>query len=318
MSNQNFSLSTLTNNAAGLSQPGTYPVHAEIEPAAAASSLPLEIYRYLLRKKSKGLTQGTLEQYFIVLNALNSHITTPLSEITDWDILEFLDTYEQTHNISPRRKESMRIILNGFFRYETDLGNLKRNPMCTIDSIKYRKTTRIPLTDIELELLRSSCSHLRDKALLEFLFATGCRVSEVITLNKIDINISSRSVKVLGKGNKERIVFLNAASIVSLQSYFNSREDTNEALFVSIRKPHNRLSKAGIEHAIKTLGERAGINRRVYPHLIRHTTATYLLNHGMNLEEVQSILGHESVDTTRIYAKSDTTLLMNSYRRSMT
>lgn len=309
--NKNSSLS-LSHAAAAQSQ--LSPIQILEEPAPALST---EISHYLLRKKSKGLSSGTIEQYSIVLNALNSYLTTPLYNITDWDILSFLDNYEQTRHISKKRKENMRIILNGFFRYETDIGNVHRNPMVTIDAIKYRKKTREPLSDIELELIRNACTTPRDKALFEFLFATGCRVSEVVSLNKTDINFSSRNVKVLGKGDKERFVFLNAASIVSLNNYFSSRTDTCEALFCTERRPYNRLKKASMERAIRRLGEKAGIERHVYPHLIRHTTATYLLNHGMNLEEVQVILGHESVDTTRIYAKSDTTLLMNSYRRSM-
>lgn len=301
-------------NLAAAAPSQIYPVYAGIEPAPA---LETEIRHYLLRKKSKGLSSGSIEQYSIALNALKNYLTIPLQSITDWDILEFLDTYEKTRKISKHRKENIRIILNGFFRYETDMGNISKNPMCTIDAIKYRKKTRIPLSDIELELLRNSCSNYRDKAILEFLFSTGCRVSEVVSLNKSDINFTSRNVKVLGKGDKERIVFLNAAAIVSLTKYFNSRTDEDEALFVCIRKPYTRLKKCSIEKVIKKLGEKAGLERNVYPHLIRHTTATYLLNHGMNLEEVQLILGHESVDTTRIYAKSDTTLLMNSYKKCM-
>lgn len=307
----NYSIET---KYAAAAQSSLSPVQIQEGPAPALST---EISHYLLRKKSKGLSQGSIEQYHIVLKSLNSYLTIPLSQITDWDILSFLDNYEQTRHISKHRKENMRIILNGFFRYETDLGNILRNPMCTIDAIKYRKKTRIPLSDIELELLRNSTTNIRDKAILEFFFSTGCRVSEVCSLDKTDINFTSRTIKVLGKGDKERIVFLNAAAIVSLQKYLNSRTDTDPALFVCIRKPYTRLKKGSIEKIIKRLGEKAGLNRNIYPHLIRHTTATYLLNHGMNLEEVQLILGHESVDTTRIYAKSDTTLLMNSYKKCM-
>lgn len=309
------SFNSLTNLELAAVGPNSYdPVPTSAEPAPA---IQVEIQHYLLRKKSKGLAPGTIQQYSIVLKALSNFLTTPLYNVTDWDILSFLDHYETTRHISKKRKENMRIILNGFFRYETDIGNVNRNPMVTIDAIKYRKTTRVPLSDIELELLRNACRTLRDKALFEFFFATGCRVSEVVALNRQDINTTSRSVKVLGKGDKERFVFLNAAAIVSLNTYLKSRTDDSPALFCTERRPYNRLQKSSMERAIRRLGERAGLERHVYPHLIRHTTATYLLNHGMNLEEVQMILGHESVDTTRIYAKTDTTLLMNSYKRSM-
>lgn len=125
----------------------------------------------------------------------------------------------------------------------------------------------------------------------------------VSQLNKEDVNFETKEVVLFGKGNKHRTSYINARAEIALKNYLNSRNDDNKALFVSDRKPHKRLSKFGIEKRIGQLGELAGIERRTFPHLIRHTTATDGLNRGMGVEEVQAILGHENIATTMIYAK---------------
>lgn len=147
----------------------------------------------------------------------------------------------------------------------------------------------------------------------EFIFATGYRISEVVALNRTDIDFYTRTIKVTGKGDKERFVYLNAAAIVALEDYFAERKDHQEALFVSTRRPYQRLKNNAIEKIVGRIGERVGINRKVFPHLIRHTMATYMINHGMRIERLQIILGHEKADTTRIYAKDDPEVTKHEY-----
>ena len=115
-----------------------------------------------------------------------------------------------------------------------------------------------------------------------------------------------------GKGNKHRTSYLNARAELALKNYLDSRDDDNNALFVSDRHPHNRLKKNAIEKRIGQLGEIAQIERKVFPHLIRHTTSTNGLNRGMKVEEVQKMLGHENISTTMIYAKvAENTVKLN-------
>ena len=273
-----------------------------------------EVLQYLVRKKAKGLSEGTLRQYSLTLKAFCLAVPKALPDVTEWDVITFLDDYERRRHISKRRKDTMRVILNGFFRYMTDCGRIKSNPMATIEPIKYKKNMREPLTDMELEKLRYACVKPKERALLEFFFATGCRVSEVVNIDVKDIDFNRGILKVTGKGNKERVVLLNAAAVMAIQEYLAIREDDDPALFVSDRRPYHRIKKEALEKIIRKLGERADIGRRVYPHLIRHTTATYLLRHGMPLEQVQDYLGHENINTTRIYAKSDVSSMINSYR----
>ena len=287
----------------------------ETLPAIRNDAMP-EVAEYLARKKSKGLTKGTLEQYRQVLTAFAVVTQKEIAKIRDWDVLKFLDQYESYRGIGRRRKDSMRVILNGFFRYMADSGKVKINPMATIEAIKFRKHVRQPLTPVELERVRRACKTEKERALVEFFFATGCRISEVVNLNREDIDYYSRRIKVIGKGDKERYTFITAAAVVALDEYFKTRNDNKEALFVSDRRPHERLKKNAIEKIIRRIGERAGIGRRVFPHLLRHTAATHLYQHGMPLEDLQTFHGHDSADTTRIYAKDDPTLVHNSYMKA--
>ena len=284
----------------------------ETLPTIRIDILP-EIGEFLARKKSKGLARGTLVQYKQVLTAFALATPTTIENIKDWDIIKFLDFYADCRGVGNRRKDAMRVILNGFFRYMADSGRLLANPMVTIEPIKYKKKVRQPLTPVEFERFRRGCLTARERAIVEFIFATGCRISEVVALNRTDIDFYTRTIKVTGKGDKERFVYLNAAAIVALEDYFAERKDHQEALFVSTRRPYQRLKNNAIEKIVGRIGERVGINRKVFPHLIRHTMATYMINHGMRIERLQIILGHEKADTTRIYAKDDPEVTKHEY-----
>ena len=140
-------------------------------------------------------------------------------------------------------------------------------------------------------------------------------MSEMVNLSKSDVDFVKGEVKLFGKGAKHRISYINARAEVSLKKYLFSRRDENPALFVSDRNPHDRLKKTAIEKVVREIGERSGIGRRVFPHLIRHTTATDALERGMNIAEVQKILGHEKLDTTMIYAKVCQESVKHDHRR---
>ena len=133
---------------------------------------------------------------------------------------------------------------------------------------------RKPLTGIELEMLRNACTSLKDKAIVEMFYSTGCRVTELERLDITDVDFQKKEVYLFGKGNKHRTSYLNAKAELAIRNYLASRNNNNPALFVSDREPHNRIKKAAIEKRVRKLGETSGIGRRVYPHLIRHTTAT--------------------------------------------
>lgn len=178
----------------------------ETLPVILKNEIKEEISGYISRKKSKGCQPGTLEQYKYVLKMFAIYSKKQLQDTVDTDVMEFLDVYSQYKKIGLRRKDGMRVILNGFFRYLTDTGKMKRNPMCTVDAIRFEKKVRESLSDIEFERLRRACKTPREAAIIEFLFATGCRVDETIRCNKSDIDYARRLLKVYGKGKKERFV----------------------------------------------------------------------------------------------------------------
>ena len=157
-----------------------------------------------------------------------------------------------------------------------------------------------------MEALRTSCSTLRDRALVEFLYSTGVRVSELVALNVGDIEMGRQELIVYGKGSKERKTYLTDSAKFYLRRYLQTRsaeEGINDRpLFVTLDKPHDRLTVAGVQYMLRQLGQRAGVEN-VHPHRFRRTIATDLLNRGMPIEQVQRLLGHQRIDTTMMYAQ---------------
>ena len=192
---------------------------------------------------------------------------------------------------------------HAFFEWAAGEGYIEKNPCRPIKNIKYERIQKKPLTDIELERVRQACKTVREKALVEFLYSTGARVTEACTVKISDIDFVKGEVVVLGKGNKYRKTYLNARSKILLMQYLNSRDDDSEYLFVGERKPHMQLKKAAVEKILRGIGELAEMDRPLTPHLFRHTLATILLQRGTPITEVQKILGHVNINTTMIYAK---------------
>lgn len=258
---------------------------------------------YMVAKKLEGLSEGTLKTYDLYLKDFLMSVNKSISCITTDDIRIYLYNFQKNRHVGNRSLDGRRLVINTFFQWCTDEGYITQNPCRQIRPIKYESKLREPLTGIEMELIRDACRTYREKAIIELFYSTGCRVSELVTLNKDDIDFRKGEVHLFGKGNKHRLSYINAKAEVALKKYLFTRKDDNEALFVSERKPYNRIKKTGVEKIVREIGERSEVGRRVYPHLIRHTTATDALERGMNVAEVQKILGHEKLDTTMIYAK---------------
>mgnify|MGYP002234441008 CR=1 FL=1 len=187
-----------------------------------------------------------------------------------------------------------------------------RNPCASLKQIKYRKTVKKPYTATELERIRQACTNVRDLALVEFLYATGCRVSEVAGLDVADVDLDALECTVLGKGNKERTVYLTEVAAMYLEQYLGTRRDAGEALFVG--RKGKRIGKNGIEAIIKRLGRRAGVDN-AHPHRYRRTRATNLLDRGMNIQDVAAILGHADLKTTQIYCFISQSNVRAAYRK---
>jgi integrase/recombinase XerD len=228
------------------------------------------------------------------------------------DIRRHLASYSST-GVKTSTVQRKIAIFRSFFDWMENEEYILKSPMRKIKSLKLEKRLRKALTFEELEKIRDICNTYRERALLEFFYSTGCRLDEVVKLNKQDIDWQDLSTRVIGKGNKERTVFINAKAKVFLQKYLMSRLDDCEALFVTIRKPFRRMKRRAIEREISNIGKRIGLH--IYPHLIRHTTATCMLHNGAELYEVQRVLGHEYPSTTQIYAQISDDSIKNAHRK---
>ena len=176
-----------------------------------------------------------------------------------------------------------------------------KSPVRRIHKIKTASTIKDTYSDEALEQMRDDCTELRDLALIDMLASTGMRVGELVLLNRSDIDFEERECVVLGKGNKERIVYFDARTKLHLKQYLDSRTDDNEALFVSLKAPHNRLKIGGVEVRIRKIGKRLNI-QKAHPHKFRRTLATMAIDKGMPIEQLQQLLGHRRIDTTLQYA----------------
>lgn len=254
------------------------------------------VNRYIGCKRLEGLSEKTLKQYFTFITKFLDSVGRPVKEISVYDIRFFLASYQQGKGLSNRTLENYQRYLSSFFSWLTNEEFITVNPMKKIGRIKTPKVIKQPFTEEEMEKLRQGTKTKRDRALIEFLYSTGCRVSEVVGLNRADINKFTQTMLVHGKGNKEREVYISPKAMFYLLQYVEERTDQDPALFVSKK---GRMTKDGIEFVIRKLGESVGVE--AYPHKFRRTIATELINKGMPVQEIQQMLGHESIDTTMIY-----------------
>lgn len=280
------------------------------------SDLRDKIMIFLACKKIDGLSENTLEGYYQRLGKFSLFIQKNLVDIDVMDIRMYLASYAKTgvKNITIAREIS---VLKSFFIWLENNDYISKSPMRNIKQIKVEKTLREALTPEELELVRDACCSLRERAIIEFFYSTGCRLDEVVKLNKNDIDWQDLSLKVFGKGKKERIVYISPKAKIHLKKYLMSRLDECDALFVTERQPKNRLGRRSYERTVEKIGKRAKLSKDLYPHLLRHTTATTMLNNGASLSEVQYYLGHEDPATTQIYAHLSNDAVRNAHRKCL-
>lgn len=268
------------------------------------------INKYIGCKRLEGLSEKTLKQYHFMITKFIEAVGKPVKEIDAYDIRFFLASYQQGKEISNRTLVNYQRYISGFFAWLVNEEIITSNPMQKIGKIKTPKVIKQPFTDEELEKLRQCATSKRDRALIEFLYSTACRVSEVVGLNRADINRFTQTMIVRGKGNKEREVYITSKAMFYLLQYEETRTDNDPALFVS---KNGRITKDGIEYIIKKIGEAAGVE--AYPHKFRRTISTELINKGMPVQEVQKMLGHESLDTTMIYCTVKNDSVKSSHQK---
>lgn len=278
----------------------------ETEMVVYGEGLPELVKIYLVCKKMAGLTDATLENYRVVLEVFFRDMRKNPDRVTANDVRMWLFSYQQRRGNSNRTMDKYREYINRFFSWAQNEGYIPVNPVKNVEQIRYEEKPRQALSQVELEYLRKACRTPRELAIVEVLYSTGCRVSETAGLKKSDVDWIEKSVHLFGKGRKHRTSYLNAKAEVALRTYLESREDESEYLFVSSRQPVTGLSRGGMEKIIRNVAERAQIGKKVTPHVFRHTTATTAIQSGMPVEDISKLLGHESIDTTMIYAEIST------------
>lgn len=180
---------------------------------------------------------------------------------------------------------------------------ISKNPASRVKKIRQPKSLRRAFTYAEMELLRMECDNVRDRAIIEFLLSTGCRVGELVNAKLSDLKLGEGLLTVWGKGNKERTVYINDVSKVWLEKYLATRTDNIDYIFLARNRPYRKLEIPGVEIMIRDLGRKANV--KSYPHKFRRTAATWAHKRGMKLEEIKMMLGHEDVSTTLIYTEVD-------------
>lgn len=256
---------------------------------------------YAADKQLEGFSPTTLKGYRIQHNILIRHFgDVELDEITLLGLKTFL--IEKGGHLKPSSL-GMRIrALRAFFRWAHEEGYCASNPARKLKEPKLGKPLPKALNEEEAEVFKEGCTTPMEHALVEFIYSTGCRVGEVHLLNRNSINWDNRSCIVFGKGSKEREVFFSIKAAIWLKKYLNSRKDADVALFVTQRKPH-RLSIDMIRYVVKRVARHSEVGANVYPHKLRHSYATHLLNNGCPMEGIQTLLGHAKIETTMIYAQ---------------
>lgn len=271
------------------------------------------VNHYIMVKTIEGLSNKTLRYYRCEILKFLTAMNKPVSSVSTNDIRYYL-AVKMKNGVSKTTADNTLRILRTFFKWTAAEEIIKKDPTLTIKKIKFDKLIKKPFSESELEQLRASMKSTRDKAILEFLFSTGARVSEVAALNKADVDFVKEQCIVFGKGHKERYVYLNAKCIFWLQRYLSERNDQNEALFVSENEPHHRLKISAFELTLRKQGKACGVPD-VHPHRFRRTAATFALRRGMPIDQVRQMLGHTQIQTTLLYAVTDDIETKESHRK---
>ena len=277
--------------------------------------IPNTVEIYIVSKKIAGLSDKTLYLYKIVLEDFFCTVQKEPERISVNDIRIYLYKYQKEHGISNRTLDCKRTIICSYFNWMASEEYIIRNPAINIQPIKYERKHKKPMSQLELENVRLACRTKREKAVVEVLYSTGCRVTELERLNISDVNFETKEIILFGKGDKHRISYLNAKAEVLLKDYLSERTDNNPALFVYDRKPYSRFKKSGIELMVRKIMKRtSNVSTHVTPHVFRHTTASVALDRGMNIVDVSKLLGHTKVETTMEYITTNSNSIKNSFQ----
>lgn len=269
---------------------------------------------YMIVRKTEGISNGTLEHIGRIMRQFINDVAKPIEDIKTNDIRAFLFRYQRNRGISNRTLDQMRSIICTFFSWAASEGYISTNPASTVRPIKYIKPPRKALSQKELEIVRRTVNTDRDRALVETLYSTGCRVTELCNIQMGDIDWNKHEINVLGKGGKYRTVYINAKAEYALEIYLSGRKHNSIWLFCNDRGG-GQMKPSNIQRIFANVENKTGII--VSPHIMRHTMATQALRSGTGIELVQRMLGHSDISTTMVYAEVDQSSVYNAHLKSV-
>lgn len=267
---------------------------------------------YISALRVEGRSEKTIERYRYLIQRLMQAVQVRTRSITVYHLRQYLAN-EKARGISDRTLEGTRQVFSAYFNWLHREHMIENNPTANLGAIKCQKKIKVIYTDVDLEKMKYSCASIRDRAIISFLASTGCRINEMTQLDRDDVDLVNLECTVLGKGNKERTVYLDAVTGMLIRDYLNQRTDSLPALFVG--KGTDRIKPGGVRFMLKSLQSKAQIETNVHPHKFRRTLATNLIRHGMPIQEVAAILGHDKLDTTMQYVVLDKSEVKNSYKK---
>ena len=276
-----------------------------------------KIRMFVASKKAVNRQDATLKQYTREICNMLNFLGKRLEDITGMDLRYYYGVMREQRGIKMSTMQTRLHYLSSFWDFLNTEELVTGNPVKKVGLLKLEKVIKKPFSAAELEGLRVNCMELRDRAMVEFLYSTGVRVSEMVALNVGDIEMGKQELVVYGKGSKERKTYLTDGAKFYLRRYLQTREQeglSEEPLFVTLDSPHNRLTVAGVQYMLRQLGERAKV-KNTHPHRFRRTIATDLLSRGMPIEQVKEFLGHEKLDTTMIYCTVKEASVQSSHKK---
>jgi integrase/recombinase XerD len=247
-----------------------------------------------------GLSRNTIASYRADLEQFASFLNKDLLKAAEEDLFSFLGSRKGRASSAARRVSTLK----RFYRYCLRERHIKADPTLKLDPPK--RAPRFPksLSEADVEALLAAPDTatplgLRDRAMLETLYATGLRVSELVALKTFEVNLDANVLRAMGKGSKERLVPLGEEAAHWISTYLKQRKSSAQALFVTSRG--GGMTRQAFWHLIRRYGARAIPGKKLSPHVLRHAFATHLINHGADLRVVQLLLGHADISTTQIY-----------------
>lgn len=256
--------------------------------------------QYFVSMKLRGLSPGTINLAMRTIDKFNRWVRVSFNDVTTNDIRLYIANREMNDHLSSATLDRERGAICRFFKWLFEEEYISRDPGRRVEKIKVEKRLKKAFTPVEVELMRNACRKPKEKATFELLLSTGCRVTELTMLTMENYDQQRGTITVIGKGNKERVVFVNARAKVAIDNYLVIKPHSEGPILCGLHGVGTAMTSNGIQKMVKEIGKRAGVTH-VHPHKFRRTAATLALKRGMSLNDVRRFLGHTDVDTTLQY-----------------